>query len=91
VHGGSIKSVGSAVGEGSIAISLIHKVLQDRLAIPKEYVFLNFNIVAGIEESLQKQSEEQIQQFKTSFVSIGTFLTIPRSFIGISLYNSALN
>lgn len=29
VRGGSIKRVASAVGEGSIAISLIHKVLQE--------------------------------------------------------------
>ena len=29
VHGGSIKRVASAVGEGSVAVSLIHKVLQE--------------------------------------------------------------
>ena len=29
VRGGSIKRVASAVGEGSIAISLVHKVLQE--------------------------------------------------------------
>jgi thioredoxin reductase (NADPH) len=29
VRGGSIKRVASAVGEGSIAISFVHKVLQE--------------------------------------------------------------
>ncbi len=29
VRGGSIKRVASAVGEGSIAISFVHKILQD--------------------------------------------------------------
>jgi thioredoxin reductase (NADPH) len=29
VHGGSIKCVASAVGEGSIAISFVHQVLQE--------------------------------------------------------------
>jgi thioredoxin reductase (NADPH) len=29
VHGGGIKRVASAVGEGSMAISFIHKALQD--------------------------------------------------------------
>jgi thioredoxin reductase (NADPH) len=29
VRGGSIKRVASAVGEGSIAISVVHKVLQE--------------------------------------------------------------
>ena len=29
VHGGSIKRVASAVGEGSIAISFVHQVLQE--------------------------------------------------------------
>jgi len=29
VRGGSIKRVASAVGEGAIAISLVHKVLQE--------------------------------------------------------------